>query len=958
MQRSLVLLSLVVACSGGRGGARTAVQVASCPGLASALDGSSDAMGAVLQTCGSDVPSPLAAWARGEEPSPELAPFWEAACPQLTLDELGNRPDDRDTRRRIAAVCTATPLTSGDIVWGTGRPALALVVGAWARAAQVGGDLPDRLLRAIAGPRALDAPVDLDLPRTEAGIPLTGQFPTVVLTDAALSHGDIRHAITDLDAAPADLGGPWAGHRVRALETPAGPLLAADRSTPMRRVERVLASAGSPGDTLHLATGKAHAIPIQLPTPDAPSARVRLRPDGLDVEIDGKRIAPTVACSNREHTVCHGPQTAAPDTLTSPYDLEGLKSVLKDIEAPVIRLDAMEDTPLQVFVTVASALVEKGSRVELDLSHAPCATPPEGMVCVEGGPARVGSDRGSSEAPEREIELSTYYIDKHEVSVAEYEACRSAGYCRGKPSVAKRYRAALGAADQPVVGLNWEQARRVCSFHGKRLPSEWEWEKAARGSTGSAYPQGDEAPTCDEANTRDCATASCGKRSPWMCPEHATRPVTDGQPGHYGTLGMAGNALEWTQTWGVRSPASDSARASGLDPRGPCDGAPKCWEQGKKVLRGGSWRDPIDASRSSTRTLADPSEAIAVAGVRCATSDAFTASREPSGPTQQLPMPTAAEPELQAYFAGVEEDPLKPICGEEVRSKWVDKLKKGGRSTTECRDVYSYVKPNEPRGHIWRDLIQNRGGAYVGVASDQNYTYAAIARARWIWLMDYDPVVVRLHQVLEPLILAAETPAAFVELWRGAAEPAHAAIRAHFGDDAERYVTFYGLYKNTLAKYYAREAGPHPDGVDDFGWLRNPEQYTYIRTLHQQDRIHAVKGDMLGDVTMVEIGKAARAMGVPVRVYYTSNAPTAWGGQVTPAYRRNVRALPMDEQSIVLQTMNFGAFAQTGYWHHNVQWGLEQQRRLGLENGYRSAMHLVWDRLPGDDGDLTINGLP
>ena len=122
------------------------------------------------------------------------------------------------------------------------------------------------------------------------------------------------------------------------------------------------------------------------------------------------------------------------------------------------------------------------------------------------------------------------------------------------------------------------------------------------------------------------------------------------------------------------------------------------------------------------------------------------------------------------------------------------------------------------------------------------------------------------------------------------------------------------------------------------------------------DLIVVLGGDMLAEKSMRAIGQAADALGVPVRVFYTSNAPTSWGGNITPAWRANVEALPFDDASVVLVTWNHGAFGQKDYWHYNVQRALTYQSRL-QRSGYTYMWQLAWDRIPGGDPDLTLSGL-
>ncbi len=115
---------------------------------------------------------------------------------------------------------------------------------------------------------------------------------------------------------------------------------------------------------------------------------------------------------------------------------------------------------------------------------------------------------------------------------------------------------------------------------------------------------------------------------------------------------------------------------------------------------------------------------------------------------------------------------------------------------------------------------------------------------------------------------------------------------------------------------------------------------------------------MLAKNSMQGIGAAARAMGVPIRIYYPSNAPECW--PLTEQYKKNVLALPFDDKSLVVQTLSgvkAGFGKQIGYWHYNVQSGLQQQELLG-RRGYGSLKQVVFERNQGNDPDLTTSGLP
>lgn len=591
---------------------------------------------------------------------------------------------------------------------------------------------------------------------------------------------------------------------------------------------------------------------------------------------------------------------------------------------------------------------------------APCQEAPPGMVCVPGGPAVVGRDDGpASEQPPRTVFVDTFYVDVHEVTVERYDACVARGAC--PPRKHRRHPMAKPFSDpeQPAVPVDWKGARAYCAFAGKRLLTEWEWEKAARGPEGSLYPWGDEAPTCERAWSRECAPpkgAPCtrwpgGKKARWDCKEHATKKVGSFPAGHYGVFDLAGNGYEWTQTaW--RERCAGACLEDDRDPDGPCDGAYPCFSNPKRVLKGGSWYWPNDRLLGSHRRGELPSSGGHRLSARCGSSSPQLYAWPPVHLTEPPPDPgplVAPTDEQRAAFAVVEQDDLteKPDCED------------GGRQREECRDPNHYIHTNEPRQEVWAPYLKNLGGGYAGVGIDQNYSLVAAAKSEWVWLFDYDPTIVRLHMVLRALILASPTPEDLVDRFAAKREQeSEQIVEDAWAEHPEqkRVVRAFRWYRKALGPYLARQLKPSKK-KGDFGWLRNPEHYAHVRTLYQQGRIALLKGDLLGSKTVRGIGEAARRLSVPVRVFYPSNAPENW--DLPQAYRDNVRSLPFDERSVILQTMagTKTGFGQKGYWHYNIEGGRHAQELLA-KPGYDRMAKMLGTRIPTDEKDLTVVGLP
>jgi formylglycine-generating enzyme required for sulfatase activity len=221
-------------------------------------------------------------------------------------------------------------------------------------------------------------------------------------------------------------------------------------------------------------------------------------------------------------------------------------------------------------------------------------------------PENNGAGVDEAETPQRTITLAAFYLDRYEVSVAEYMSCVMAGQC----SLAN-FQTALTAGQycnydqpdrlsQPMNCVNWSGAQEYCTFLGKRLPSEAEWEKAARGAAGYSYPWGNEASTCDYAVMSDPATSSragCGYNQTW--------PVGSKPQGvsPYGAYDLAGNVSEWVADWFdasyYRTDYTDPDGSPAENPLGPSSGE-------EKVLRGGNWRLPSEALRAAKRYHENP----------------------------------------------------------------------------------------------------------------------------------------------------------------------------------------------------------------------------------------------------------------------------------------------------------------------------------------------------------------
>jgi formylglycine-generating enzyme required for sulfatase activity len=270
----------------------------------------------------------------------------------------------------------------------------------------------------------------------------------------------------------------------------------------------------------------------------------------------------------------------------------------------------------------------------------PC---PEGMVFVKGDTFLMGSaDGDADEKPPHQVRLSPFCLDKTEVTVAAYRQCtkepRNGVTCSSVPATthltgasaeALKFDAQFCNGDKaeknnhPVNCVDWTHADAYCRWSGNALPTEAQWEYAARGTDGRKYPWGSNEPGAKllNASGTECrAMADKLGRKGWkvMYKEDdgagATSPVGAYLPGAspFGALDMAGNVWEWVADWYAPYPASGKATAE--DPKGP-DKSPASG----RVIRGGGWSN-FDASwvRATRRHKYDVSFRGNYVGFRCA----------------------------------------------------------------------------------------------------------------------------------------------------------------------------------------------------------------------------------------------------------------------------------------------------------------------------------------------------
>ncbi len=228
------------------------------------------------------------------------------------------------------------------------------------------------------------------------------------------------------------------------------------------------------------------------------------------------------------------------------------------------------------------------------------------MVFVSAGEFLMGASSADKEAqddekPQHRVTLDAFHIDQYEVTASRYNQFMGAS---SNPKYWGKVQFAI-LDDRPVVGVTWDDAKAYCEHYDKRLPTEAEWEKAARGTDDRIYPWGNERPTSNLANFDRYISS-------WETDLYSERlkPVGSFEAGKslYGVHDMAGNVWEWVEDGYDKDYYSNSPKRN---PKGP-------GKTDYRVVRGGSWLDAADLLRSSYRLRIAPAGRGDRVGFRCA----------------------------------------------------------------------------------------------------------------------------------------------------------------------------------------------------------------------------------------------------------------------------------------------------------------------------------------------------
>lgn len=244
-----------------------------------------------------------------------------------------------------------------------------------------------------------------------------------------------------------------------------------------------------------------------------------------------------------------------------------------------------------------------------------------------------------------------------------------------------------------------------------------------------------------------------------------------------------------------------------------------------------------------------------------------------------------------------------------------------------------YLISNERRIELFKPYIQNLKGGYIGVGSDQNLTLAAWARSEYIWLMDFDPYVVRVNKMHMIILKTCADYNCFKEAWSPTNQSkTWELFTQEFGKQPD-FQEYRKAFQLAMHKYYGissrlRELDFMTKKFGFYSFHNDPADYTHLHELAIEGRIRAVKGDLKKNGTLRTISKIASEMNLPIRAVYTSNAEDYF--RFPEEYRQNILALPSDESSYHIRTISKGVKSVLGHpdgekypeeypFHYNLQ---------------------------------------
>ncbi|MEM6732172.1 MAG: hypothetical protein AAF658_11495 [Myxococcota bacterium] len=267
------------------------------------------------------------------------------------------------------------------------------------------------------------------------------------------------------------------------------------------------------------------------------------------------------------------------------------------------------------------------------------------------------------------------------------------------------------------------------------------------------------------------------------------------------------------------------------------------------------------------------------------------------------------------------------LCAGASSSEWGERSRRipSDPAPEEITRGLHYVRTDEARHDLFKDRIDGVGGLFVGVGTSQNYLMAAWAEADHLIIVDFDEIVVHVHDAYRALFLHADSPEHFLELWR----PRVKSRREAFGyiNDTFRSRTRRLNARRAMLEFGKRVHKGLEDTIEQTEeqgqpcFLTDATQFEHLQRLFREDKVLAIRGDFTGQRTMRGIARMLKQRDQEISVLYLSNVEQyiGWSGK----YRRNMKRLPMRDDSVVLRTYGWGEHRTADHnYRYYVQPGL------------------------------------
>ena len=289
------------------------------------------------------------------------------------------------------------------------------------------------------------------------------------------------------------------------------------------------------------------------------------------------------------------------------------------------------------------------------------------------------------------------------------------------------------------------------------------------------------------------------------------------------------------------------------------------------------------------------------------------------------------------------------------------------------RGLYAdhYPTSNERRIDFFMKHIAGIAGCYVGVGTDQNLSFIAKAKSEFAWLMDFDPVIVRVNKIHILFLQLAPDYAEFKRLWqRKNKKESFELVKKHFETEPDfeiikqAWETAHQNYSGVTERLNEIEYMNKTFGLITFS--NSAEEYNYVHTMARDGRLQALNGDLMGTKSMLSVASAATKMNCPIRILYMSNAEEYF--RYPENFRKNLLALPVDSKSLVIRTMTSGTKSTFGFpegekypdtypFHYNLQ-PIENIKLWMKFRAYISTVAMLQKRTTLEKGFSLLTATP